>query len=372
MAVRQSALGLQAMIAEALKAYSGRRVLVTGHTGFKGAWLCAWLERLGSKTTGYALPPESRSLFLQARISDRMRSLEGDVRDLAHLQAAVREAEPEIVFHMAAQSLVRPSYDFPVETFATNVMGTAHLLEAIRGVPSIKAVVIITSDKCYENDGRSTPFSETDPMGGHDPYSASKGAAELVTSAYARSFFETSRCTVASGRAGNVIGGGDWAVDRIVPDLARAAETGATAVIRRPSAVRPWQHVLEPLGGYLLLGHRAATEGHRFSGAWNFGPSEDEIVPVRELVEQLRGRWPELKVAYQSEQTGPHEAAVLRLDCTKARNELGWRPALGLSRALDMTAEWYREAAEGSSVAVTDQQIAAYEQLLIEQEEHCQ
>lgn len=360
------------MIDEALKAYSGRRVLVTGHTGFKGAWLCAWLERLGANTTGYALSPESRSLFLQARIADRMNSQEGDVRDLAHLRAAVREAEPEIVFHMAAQSLVRPSYDFPVETFATNVMGTVHLLEAVRDVPSVKAAVIVTSDKCYENDGRSAPFSEADAMGGHDPYSASKGAAELVASAYARSFFDGTRCTVASARAGNVIGGGDWAVDRIVPDLARAAEAGATAVIRRPSAVRPWQHVLEPLGGYLLLGQRAAIEGHRFAGAWNFGPTENEKVPVRDLVEQLRSRWPELKVDYQSEETGPHEAAVLRLDCTKARNELGWRPKLGLSRALDLTAEWYREAAKGSAAEVTDRQIAAYEALLTEQEEHCQ
>jgi CDP-glucose 4,6-dehydratase len=360
------------MIGEALKAYSGRRVLVTGHTGFKGAWLCAWLEHLGAHTTGYALPPEDRSLFLQARIADRMDSREGDIRDLDHLRATVQEIEPEIVFHMAAQSLVRPSYDFPVETFATNVMGTAHLLEAVRGGPSVKSVVIVTSDKCYENDGRAEPFRETDAMGGHDPYSASKGCAELVTSAYARSFFADSRCTVASARAGNVIGGGDWAVDRIVPDLARAAESGATAIIRRPDAVRPWQHVLEPLGGYLLLGHRAATEGQRFAGAWNFGPAEDENVPVRDLVEKFRSRWPELKVDYQSEATGPHEAAVLRLNCAKARKELGWRPALGLSRALDMTAEWYREAARGSAAEVTDRQIAAYETLLTEQEEHCQ
>lgn len=357
------------MIADALKAYSGKRVLVTGHTGFKGAWLCAWLERLGAKTTGYALAPESRSLFRQAGVGDRMDSREGDVRDLDHLRRTVREAEPQIVFHMAAQSLVRPSYEFPVETFATNVMGTAHLLEAVRDAPSVKAVVSVTSDKCYDNDARATPFRETDAMGGHDPYSASKGCAELVTSAYARSFFDNSSCTVASARAGNVIGGGDWAVDRIVPDLARAAEAGDTAVIRRPSAVRPWQHVLEPLGGYLLLGHRAATEGQRFAGAWNFGPPEDENVPVRDLVEQLRSRWPELMVDYQAEESGPHEAAVLRLDCTKARNELGWRPALGLSRALDMTAEWYREAPGGSAADVTDKQIAAYEMLLTEQEE---
>ena len=209
---------------------------------------------------------------LQARIADRMDSREGDVRDLESLRAAVREAQPEIVFHMAAQSLVRPSYEAPVETFATNVMGTAHLLEAVRDVPSVRSVVIVTSDKCYENDGRAEAFTESAAMGGHDPYSASKGCAELVTAAYARSFFADSHCTVASARAGNVIGGGDWAVDRIVPDLARAAESGIPAVIRRPKAVRPWQHVLEPLGGYLLLAHRAAIEGQSFAGPWNFGP----------------------------------------------------------------------------------------------------
>lgn len=360
------------MIAEALGAYAGRRVFVTGHTGFKGAWLCEWLHQLGARTTGFALPPEDRSLFRQAGTADRMDSQIGDVRDLEQLSSSLRRAAPEIIFHMAAQSLVRPSYDFPVETFATNVMGTANLLEAVRGIPSVRAVVIVTSDKCYENDGRSVPFRESDAMGGHDPYSASKGCAELVTSAYARSFFCNSRCTVVSARAGNVIGGGDWAADRIIPDLARAAEADASAVIRRPNAVRPWQHVLEPLGGYLLLGHRAATEGQHLAGAWNFGPPEDENVPVRELVEQLRIRWPELKVDYQSEETGPHEAAVLRLDCTKARNALGWRPVLGLSRALDMTAEWYREAGAGPALDVTTRQITAYERLLTEQEEHCQ
>jgi len=359
------------MIGEALRAYAGRRVFVTGHTGFKGAWLCSWLDRLGASTTGYALPPESRSLFLQARIADRMDSQEGDVRDLDHLRAALHEAQPEIVFHMAAQSLVRPSYDAPVETFATNVMGTAHMLEAVRDTPSVKAAVIVTSDKCYENDGRAEPFAETAAMGGHDPYSASKGCAELVTSAYARSFFTGSSCTVASARAGNVIGGGDWAIDRIVPDLARSAESGTAAIIRRPASIRPWQHVLEPLGGYLLLGHRAAVEGQKFSGAWNFGPPEQDVVQVRELVEQLQRRWPELNVQYLNEKNGPHEAEVLRLDCTKARTQLGWRPVLGLDRALDMTAEWYRGAASGSAADITHKQIEAYEQLLVREEEPC-
>jgi CDP-glucose 4,6-dehydratase len=360
------------MIAQALQAYSGRRVFVTGHTGFKGAWLCAWLERLGATTAGYALPPESPGLFNDARIADRMDSQEGDVRDLEHLRAAIREARPEIVFHMAAQSLVRPSYEAPVETFATNVMGTAQVLEAVRDAPSVRAAVIVTSDKCYENDGRAEPFAETDAMGGHDPYSASKGCAELVTAAYARSFFAGAACTVASARAGNVIGGGDWAVDRIVPDLARAAESGTPAIIRRPRSVRPWQHVLEPLGGYLLLAHRAATEGQRFAGGWNFGPPLEEAVAVREIVEQLRHSWPEVEVEYLAEESGPHEAALLRLDCTKARTELGWRPVLGLSRALAMTASWYREAASGSAAQVTDRQIADYERLLISQEELCQ
>lgn len=359
------------MIGGALQAYSGRRVFVTGHTGFKGAWLCAWLQRLGASATGFALPPESRSLFLQARIADRMDSREGDVRDIEQLRAAVAQAQPEIVFHMAAQSLVRPSYDAPVETFATNVMGTAHLLEALRDVPSVRAAVIVTSDKCYENDGRAEPFSESAPMGGHDPYSASKGCAELVTASYARSFFADSQCTVASARAGNVIGGGDCAVDRIVPDLARAVESGTPANIRRPKSVRPWQHVLEPLGGYLLLAHRAAAEGQRFAGPWNFGPPVEESVSVGELVERLQRRWPEVAVEYRIDDHGPHEAAVLRLDCTKARENLGWRPVLGLDTTLDMTAAWYREAASGDAAEVTDRQIAEYEQSLVNQEELC-
>jgi CDP-glucose 4,6-dehydratase len=359
------------MIKEALQAYSGRRVFVTGHTGFKGAWLCAWLQRLGARTTGFALAPESRSLFLQARIADGMDSREGDVRDIEHLRAAVAQAQPEIVFHMAAQSLVRPSYEAPVDTFATNVMGTAHLLEAVRGVSSVRAVVIVTSDKCYENDGRAEPFVETAPMGGHDPYSASKGCAELVTAAYARSFFAASQCTVASARAGNVIGGGDWAVDRIVPDLARAAASESPAIVRRPKSVRPWQHVLEPLGGYLLLAHRAATDGQRFGGPWNFGPGVEDSVSVGELVERLQRRWPQIEVEYRTNDKSPHEAAVLRLDCTKARKELGWRPTLDLDQALDMTAAWYSEARSGGGAEVTERQIAEYHQLLVNQEELC-
>jgi CDP-glucose 4,6-dehydratase len=249
-------------------------------------------------------------------------------------------------------------------------MGTAHLLEAVRHAPSVRAAVIVTSDKCYENDGRRA-YDETAPMGGHDPYSASKGCAELVTAAYERSFFAASACTVTTARAGNVIGGGDWAVDRIVPDLARAAESGVPAVIRRPQSVRPWQHVLEPLGGYLLLAHRAATEGQRFSGGWNFGPPLDESVTVGELVEEIRGHWPEVQVEYEEEESGPHEAAVLRLDCAKSREQLSWRPVLGLPRALKMTASWYREATSGSAADVTDRQIAEYEQLLTSQKELC-
>jgi CDP-glucose 4,6-dehydratase len=359
------------MIAEALKAYSGRRVFVTGHTGFKGAWLCSWLDHLGASITGYALPAESRSLFNQARVADQIQSLEGDIRDLDRLKAALADAKPEIVFHMAAQSLVRPSYDEPVETFAINAMGTVHLLEAVRNVPSVKAAVIVTSDKCYENDCRAEPFAETAAMGGHDPYSASKGCAELVTAAYVRSFFAHSGCAIASARAGNVIGGGDWAVDRIVPDLARAAESGQAAIVRRPSAIRPWQHVLEPLGGYLLLGHRAATEGQKFSGAWNFGPPESEVVEVRDLVEQLQRHWPGLNVEYSTDETGPHEAAVLRLDCTKAHDQLGWHPVLGLERTLRMTTEWYRKAATGSAADITKRQIESYEQMLVREEEPC-
>lgn len=347
------------MIADALKAYSGKRVLVTGHTGFKGAWLCAWLERLGAKTTGYALAPESRSLFRQARIGDRMDSREGDVRDLDELRRTVREAEPQIVFHMAAQSLVRPSYDFPVETFATNVMGTAHLLEAVRDAPSVKAVVSVTSDKCYENDGRAAPFRETDAMGGHDPYSASKGCAELVTSAYARSFFDNSSCTVASARAGNVIGGGDWAEDRLVPDLMRATFSGQPAMVRNPAAVRPWQHVLDVLAGYLIIGGGLLGGRREMAEAWNLGPASDAGVSVQDLLDAIRAQLPQLKVEIRPDDSGRHESVLLQLDSAKAMTRLGWRPRWE-SEMLERTIAWYRAFYESGRV-ISNDQLDAYQ-----------
>ncbi len=360
-------MGSRQVRPEFLNWYAGKRVFLTGHTGFKGAWLSLWLKALGTEVTGYALPPEAGSLFATGRIDDGMMSIEGDIRDAEALSAALAAARPDIVFHMAAQSLVRPSYDDPVGTFATNAMGTANLLQAVRRVDSIRSVVIVTSDKCYENDGSGMPFIETAAMGGDDPYSASKGCTELVTQSFARSFFGDGACTVASGRAGNVIGGGDWSVDRIIPDLMRSTRSSQTLSVRRPDAVRPWQHVLEPLRGYLMLGHRAAVDGHEFAGGWNFGPRDDDAVPVRTIVEKTSALWPDIKAELATVTEGPHEAATLRLDCRKANARLGWHSALTLDDALAMTVAWYREAAsaphEGARIAT--RQIHDYQHELV-------
>ena len=360
--------------------YAGRRVFVTGHTGFKGAWLCLWLQRLGAEVTGFALPPEGPSLFDSAGVGAAMRSITGDVRDRAALERALRAAGPEIIIHMAAQSLVRRSHEAPAETFATNVMGTVNLLDAARSLPDLRAVINVTSDKCYENDGAGRPFTETDPMGGADPYSASKGAAEIAASGMARSFYSGaggaagSPAHVASVRAGNVIGGGDWAADRIIPDLMRAAAAGRPALIRRPQAVRPWQHVLEPLRGYLMLAQRLATggpvqggpvqggpvqigpvqigpvqSGSDFAGGWNFGPDPASTVTVREIAEAVARRWPVLRVEYAQNPEGPHEAPLLALDSGKAAARLGWHPLLTLEDSLRLTTDWYRQVLESGA-----------------------
>ena len=365
MAKRLCAVG-SLMTGDPLAWYAGKRVFMTGHTGFKGAWLTLWLQRLGSSVTGYALPPEGRALFADASVGDGMTSLIGDIRDSKALREAIHAAEPDIVFHLAAQSIVRRSYDEPVATFATNVLGTANLLDAVRDVGSIAAAVIVTSDKCYENDASGAAYAETAPMGGHDPYSASKGCAELVTSAFARSFFHTTTTTIVSARAGNVIGGGDWAVDRIIPDLMRAAETGVPARIRRPSAVRPWQHVLEPLYGYLLLGARAATAGDKFAGGWNFGPSASASAPVSRLIELVQKNWPAAAATIEAQITGPEEAALLRLDSSKAHSVLGWTTHFSLERAVATTVDWYRHRATqpGTIGAYTDHQIGRYASLI--------
>jgi CDP-glucose 4,6-dehydratase len=342
--------------------WRGRRVLLAGHTGFKGAWTSLLLSSMGAEVHGLALEPEPRGLFCAAGLAGLVRHRIGDIRDPATVERAMAEAAPEIVLHMAAQALVRPSYADPVGTYATNVMGTVHLLEAARRQAGLRAVVVVTSDKCYENTGSLAGYRESDAMGGHDPYSSSKGCAELVTSAFRRSFFTgAAAARVATARAGNVIGGGDWAVDRIVPDAIRAFAQGTALRVRNPGAVRPWQHVLDPVIAYLLLAERLSGEGGEGYGeGWNFGPAAASEVPVRRIVEGLAGRWGN---GAQWEHDGgehPHEAAYLRLDCTKATSRLGWHPAIDLDRALELTVEWYRALEAGADMReVTLGQIGA-------------
>jgi CDP-glucose 4,6-dehydratase len=346
--------------------FAGKTVLVTGHTGFKGSWLSHWLKRLGARVVGFSkLPETSPSLFELAHIAEGMVSIEGDVRDLAALAAVVREHKPAIVLHLAAQALVRKSYREPVDNFATNVMGTVHLLEACRLEPSVRSIVIVTSDKCYENREWVWGYREDEPMGGYDPYSASKAAAEIVTAAYRRSFFsDGSGTAVASARAGNVIGGGDWAEDRLIPDIVRGVTKGEPVVIRNPLSTRPWQHVLDPLGGYLLLAQRLYEAPERHAEAWNFGPGDETPVPAGELARRLvailgKGT---LEVM-PPDPKAVHEATFLKLDCSKARARLGWRPRLGVDAALEMTARFYRAHLDdaGSARAMLDAQISDFE-----------
>jgi CDP-glucose 4,6-dehydratase len=346
--------------------YAGRRVLITGHTGFKGAWLAAWLSRGGADITGYGLlPPEGApSLYGAAAVGDLLRSVVGDVRDGAAVARAMATARPEVVFHLAAQALVRRSYQDPVGTYETNVLGTAHVLSAAERTRSVRAVVVVTSDKCYENRERSRPYTEDEPLGGADPYSSSKACAELVTAAMRRSFLADTGCAVATARAGNVIGGGDWSDDRLVPDLMRAAAAGVPAQVRNPGAIRPWQFVLEPLRGYLVLGRRLVEDGASFAEAWNFGPApEDPASSVRELVGALRRCWDRIQVVEAPDPAAPHEAATLRLDSTKAATRLGWRPVLDLASTAELTVAWYRRHAEdpGLGPGLVDEQLADYE-----------
>ncbi len=328
--------------------WKGKRVLVTGHTGFKGGWLCLWLQQMGAKVVGYSLDPPSRpSLFDLARVSEGMISLHGDVCDLARVVAAVQEHRPEIIVHMAAQSLVRYSYGHSVETYATNVMGTVNVLEAVRYAGGTRAVLIVTSDKCYENREREKGYREDEPLGGHDPYSSSKGCAELVTAAYRNSYFNPEQAAqhgtaVASARAGNVIGGGDWAEDRLVPDIVRAFMQRQPVMIRCPDAVRPWQHVLEPLRGYLRLIELLWEHGGRYGEAWNFGPEEDDAKPVSWIADRLVTLWGEGARWTSDGSAQPYEAAYLKLDCTKAKARLDWQPGLSLGPALEWTLEWYK------------------------------
>jgi CDP-glucose 4,6-dehydratase len=351
--------------------WNGKKVFLTGHTGFKGSWLSLWLQSLGAELTGYALsPPTLPSLFTEANVSNDMQSIIGDVRDLDHLLKAIKQSKPEIVIHMAAQPLVRYSYRNPVETYATNVMGTVHLLEAVRQTTSIRAVVNVTTDKCYENQERIWGYRENEPMGGFDPYSNSKACSELVTSAYRNSFFnpndyQAHGVALASARAGNVIGGGDWAEDRLIPDIVAAFLRKEVVTIRNPQAIRPWQHVLEPLRGYLTLAEKLYTDGVGYAQPWNFGPEEGDARPVSWIVEKMVSIWGGeagwgIDSAYH-----PHEASYLKLDISKSRSYLMWHPVLNLEHALFMIVEWTKKRAEGVDVkSLTEKQIQAYQALL--------
>ncbi|MEK7989613.1 MAG: CDP-glucose 4,6-dehydratase [Thiotrichaceae bacterium] len=323
--------------------WQDKKVLVTGHTGFKGSWLSLWLRLLKADVTGYSLAPLTHpNLFEAAHIEREIKSLIGDIRDFNHLQSAVLKARPQIIFHLAAQPLVRASYANPLETYSSNVMGTAHILEAARQCKSVKAVVIVTTDKCYENREWVWGYRENDPMGGDDPYSSSKGCAELVTQAYQRSYFNSNSVGIASARAGNVIGGGDWAEDRLIPDFIKSLAAKQKIVLRNPLATRPWQHVLEPLGGYLQLAEKLWDEPAKYTGAWNFGPEESDVRSVQWVVEYMAHLWDEALPWELDKQAQPHEAQLLKLDCSKAHFHLNWKPKWSLETALQQTVDWYQ------------------------------
>ena len=335
--------------------WEGRRVFVTGHTGFKGSWLCLALHRLGARVTGYALaPPTEPNLFELCRCGELVASLTADVRDAERLRSELAAAAPEVVFHLAAQPLVRESYLRPAETYDVNVMGTVNLLEAVRACPGVRAVVVVTTDKCYENREWVWGYRETDRLGGHDPYASSKACAELAASSWAASFFPAAAharhgVAVATARSGNVIGGGDWAADRIVPDFVRAALAGERLLVRAPGSVRPWQHVLDPLEGYLLLARRLHKDGPVCGGAWNFGPDERDIRSVEELVGKLSAAWGTGGRWEADTGDRPHETATLKLDSSKARSLLGWRPRWGIDAAVEKVVEWshgYRDGGD--------------------------
>jgi CDP-glucose 4,6-dehydratase len=344
--------------------YRDRRVFLTGHTGFKGTWLCAWLEKLGAKIIGFSDHQRSNPCHYEL-LNLPIVHHQGDIRDLMQLQSVFKTHQPEIVFHLAAQPLVRRSYNDPLETFSTNVLGTANVLQATRECDSVKAAVMITTDKVYENKECEEGYRETDTLGGYDPYAASKACAELVIGSFRQSFYAAEGKLLASCRAGNVIGGGDWAEDRLIPDLIRAAARGETTAIRMPQAVRPWEHVLEPLAGYLQLGQMLLEGKTEFAQAWNFGPDATGHETVGEIVRLASQYWRAIKSAETTPQTSRHETTLLKLDCTKAKRQLNWKPMWNLQQTIKKTVEWYREYYEHGSI-LTWKQLEAYMECLSE------
>ena len=354
--------------------WHGRKVFLTGHTGFKGGWLALWLAKLGAEVRGYALDPSTEpDFFTVAAVGSVIEDIRGDIRHGDKLERAMTEFSPEVVFHLAAQPLVRASYDDPIGTYETNVIGTARMLESVRRTSSVRAVVSVTTDKCYENKEWVWPYRETDPLGGYDPYSSSKACAEIVSAAYRQSYFPLEKLgkpdghmvAVATARAGNVIGGGDWAVDRLLPDLVRGFLSGAPVLIRRPHAIRPWQHVLEPLHGYIRLAEQLLTHDPRFATAYNFGPIEDDAKPVAWIADRMTGFWGDGATWVLDDAPSPHEAGYLKLDASRARADLRWTPKLRLESALEYLVRWYRAWQTGADMhAFTMEQIARYESLL--------
>jgi CDP-glucose 4,6-dehydratase len=357
-------------VEDLVNTWKDRRVFLTGHTGFKGGWLAIWLAARGAKIRGYSLDPSTQpNLFTDARVAGLLDDDRGDIQDYPKLEASLVDFEPEVVFHLAAQPLLRRSYADPLGTYGTNVMGTANLLEAVRKSASVRAVVCVTTDKCYQNREWAWPYRETDPLGGHDPYSSSKAAAEIVVAAFRDSYFPVNRLSdhrvaIATARAGNVIGGGDWSEDRLIPDLIRGFESGKPVLIRRPKSIRPWQHVLESLQGYITLAEHLLAGRTEAASAFNFGPSEDDAWPVERIANKLVSLWGSGASWVRDEAPSVHEAHYLKLDSSKARTELCWRPRLNLETAIDWTLQWYRRRKEGTDMLSESRaQIAQYEQL---------
>lgn len=343
--------------------WKGKRVFLTGHTGFKGSWLSLWLQSMGASVKGYSLnPPTTPSLFLEARVNDNMESEIGDIRNLEVLKNSMISFNPDILIHMAAQPLVRLSYVEPVETYTTNVIGTVNVLEAARYCENLKAIVSVTTDKCYENKEWAWGYRENEAMGGHDPYSSSKGCAELVTAAYRNSFYNSNdTASIATARAGNVIGGGDWAADRLIPDILKAFENSQPVIIRNPFSTRPWQHVLEPLSGYLVLAEQLHRYGDKYAEAWNFGPKEEDCKPVDWILDRMVGYWGDGASWQLDKNNNPHEANFLKLDCSKAAYELNWKPKWQLDLSLNLIVNWHQQWREGINIKeVCLQEIEKY------------